>query len=1092
MDTLDTAIDLATSIVKSACLIWTGPFSAIPNSIADLVNARVKGKLQQRRAERFFDNCVDTVAEKLLDLIQRSGKPLDITDLNAAIYAVRDTFELAQVKPASLMKADLDARTLEKNMGPARSKILRQALLSESGQHFYDLVLRESCSYAIEFISTLPSHGAAAFAEILKRETLIISSLQEVLARLPDRESVDDFAADYRRLVIQRLDRMQVFGAKLQSDYGRRYPLSVAYIGLAATSHQKYTTMSPSMRSSSRVTSSDLSPRITEPFSNLSSWLIDSTYAPQTRHKPQFPWDDPQFPWDDPQFRTASAYSGYSAEHSSQLWRDIGEYLRESSPGEDSIEPRLLKAKPIFPTGAEDKRQGYSRTASPTVPDHGSMVGEVSIEHWLTKDSRILLVGEAGSGKSTLLQWLAVRVARADFEGELKRWNTYIPFFIPLRRYAAEGLPSPESFPMSVGKNIISSMPKGWVQSHLRDGRALVLIDGLDELKEGSPRTEALEWLQDLIDTFPGCGYIITSRPGALEDGFHLPAGFTSLELRPMTPGKIRSFVEHWHDAMRVELADNDEHERLSADQASLLATLETDRHVRALCVNPLLCALVCALNRERHGHLPKDRMGVYSGALEMLLDARDRERGIRSSLEISREAKITLLQDLALYLVRNALSDAAVDRVREQIARSSRTLNEITAEPDKVLKFLLERSGLIRSPSEGRIDFIHRSFQEYLAGKAAVESDEIGYLLQHATDDQFRDVIVMAVGHAQPRQAEEFLTAIIMKSKSIDPKAPTDDEATALAVETGNEGEITASRTPLPRLRLLAIACLQTVRRIDPDLRKEIEDLAQDLLPPESVDIAQTLAGIGPIILDLMAERPASTPSQAAASIRVASLLGERDAMLFIAGLASQFDGIEDEIVRSWPEFDFDEYSTTVIPRMNWSGYITITDAALLPYVVKMDGLKELTIASPVILQKELPPLPAEAHFLIRLIYNPLKSLETLQRWHDLRYLEFHLRSLSNVKLSGLKRFRKLTGLRVISEHAGMIDLEPLARLSNLRVIQLVTPHAKEIRVHAFSNFKDLTIYVPPDVVISGRNLLLKSGCKFVVTKSFPDLVQT
>lgn len=150
-----------------------------------------------------------------------------------------------------------------------------------------------------------------------------------------------------------------------------------------------------------------------------------------------------------------------------------------------------------------------------------------------------------------------------------------MPFFIPLRRYAVEGLPSPEKFPATVGKHIIDEMPKGWVHGHLRSGRGLMLIDGLDELQEGTPRTEALGWLQELVETFPLCTYILTSRPGAVEGGLALPPRFTSLELRPMTLVKIRRFVENWHDAMRVELVENEERESLSADQASLLSTLE-------------------------------------------------------------------------------------------------------------------------------------------------------------------------------------------------------------------------------------------------------------------------------------------------------------------------------------------------------------------------------------------------------------------------------------------------------------------------------------------------------------------------------------
>jgi hypothetical protein len=1018
MDKLETAIDLATAIVKGGCLIWAGPLAAVPNTIADLVNAKVTSKLQQRRAERFFENCVDTVAEKLLELMNQRGKDVNITDLNASIYAVRDTFDLASIKPISLIKADLDARTLERSMEPARSEILRRALLSESGRHFYDLLLRESCTYALEFVSTLPHYEVAAFAEILKRETLIISSLQEVLSRLPDRESVDDFAADYRRLVIQRLDRMQLFGAKLQSDYGRRYPLSVAYVSLSATS------------TSPHIGNKDSAPN-----------ALDVDYATKWPTGPESV------------FR-ASTTNPYP----------LGDRQRFLAPQARYITSSILAD-----------------------PKQGSVAGEVSVEHWLASEDRLLFIGEAGSGKSTLLQWLAVRAARGDFEGELTRWNAYMPFFIPLRRFA-EGLPAPESFPASVGKNIIDAMPKGWVHGHLKSGRALMLIDGLDELREGAPRSGALEWLQELIESFPLCSYVLTSRPAAVEGGLVLPPLFKPLELRSMTPTRIRRFVEHWHDAMRVELPDREEQEGLSADQASLLSTLETDRYVRALCVSPLLCALVCALNRERHGHLPKDRMGVYRGALEMLLDMRDRERGIVPSLEISHEAKVTLLQDLAFYLVRNAWSDAPIDRVREQITRSSRMLNDVTAGSDEVLRFLLERSGLIRTPSEGRVDFIHRSFQEYLAGKAAVDNDEIGYLLQHATDDQFRDVIVMAVGHAQPRQAEELLRGLISQINSASEAAPTILQKLRHNIIMERDETIIHPREAMShRLKLLALACLQTVLRINPDLRKQIEGMAHDLLPPESFDIAPTLAAAGPIVLDLMAERPAVRPSQAAASIRVASLVAGRDAMLFIADLAGRFDGVEDEVVRAWSEFNLAEYSDTVIPKMRWSGRLTVTDPSLLPYISKMDGLAELTVPADIIAQKDFPPRPRGVHFL-RVLDNATKNLEVLRGWDDITFLEIHLESL-NVKLDALRKFKQLKGLRVVSTHPGMLGLGPLGSLRSLNTIQLAAPpQTCSVRVNALRESRDLTIYVPPNVTVIGGNEF-KDRSRVIIAEELPDL---
>jgi predicted NACHT family NTPase len=49
-----------------------------------------------------------------------------------------------------------------------------------------------------------------------------------------------------------------------------------------------------------------------------------------------------------------------------------------------------------------------------------------------------------------------------------------------------------------------------------------------------------------------------------------------------------------------------------------------------------------------------------------------------------------------------------------------------------------MERSGLLREPAAGRVDFVHRTFQEYLAAKAAVDNDEIGQLVANAHDDQW------------------------------------------------------------------------------------------------------------------------------------------------------------------------------------------------------------------------------------------------------------------------------------------------------------------------------------------------------------------
>jgi len=89
-----------------------------------------------------------------------------------------------------------------------------------------------------------------------------------------------------------------------------------------------------------------------------------------------------------------------------------------------------------------------------------------------------------------------------DIRGSLTGWNDTVPLFIPLRRYVNTTLPAPEDFPLAVGRNVAHEMPDGWVHGLLRDGRALVLLAGVDEMPEGQ-REHVRSWLGDLIGAFP-------------------------------------------------------------------------------------------------------------------------------------------------------------------------------------------------------------------------------------------------------------------------------------------------------------------------------------------------------------------------------------------------------------------------------------------------------------------------------------------------------------------------------------------------------------------------------------------------------------
>ena len=263
---------------------------------------------------------------------------------------------------------------------------------------------------------------------------------------------------------------------------------------------------------------------------------------------------------------------------------------------------------------------------------------------------------------------------------------------------------------------------------------------------------------------------------------------------------------------------------------------------LRSLTENPLLCALLCALNRDRHGNLPRQRMATYEAALVMLLERRDVDRKMERVIPYTAKDLMVLLQDLAYWLLENGWSDIAITCAEKQLERSMRYLSQVDIDSSALLRLLLERSGLLRSSVKGHVDFLHRTFQEYLAGKAAMDNDVVGELIGRAADDQWRDVVVMAAGHARPNQAAELLRGLLSQAE-------------------GSSSE--------KSLHVLAVACLQTVQQLKPELREEIRKVAGTLIPPTSKEAADAIVYVGRTMLDLLA---ATAPSNLDGSVCIRS----------------------------------------------------------------------------------------------------------------------------------------------------------------------------------------------------------------------------
>ncbi|MCB5169920.1 NACHT domain-containing protein [Streptomyces bambusae] len=645
-----------------------------------------------------------------------------------------------------------------------------------------------------------------------------------------------------------------------------------------------------------------------------------------------------------------------------------------------------------------------------TPPTAPARLRTLPADQALGAHERVLLRGEAGSGKTTLVQWLAVRAAGPVPTAPLAYLRDRIPYVLPLRALSRHGgrLPAPRGFLAAAGSPLAGSQPEGWETRVLDSGRALVLVDGLDEVPEAE-RAEARDWLAGLISAYPGNRWLVTTRPAAVREDWLAEEGFSELTLSPMTAADVAGFIGRWHTAAATGRPEADAD--LAGLETRLRDAVRSKPDLGRLATNPLMCGLICALHRERRGFLPLGRHDLYAAALSMLLTRRDRERRVASVAELREEPQLQLLQRLAFWLIRNGRTEMPRHRAEALIAEALPAVREAQRAfgggPAAYAHFLA-RSGLLREPVPGTVEFVHRTFQDYLGARAAVDEGGFGELAAHAHDDQWEDVIRMAVAQARPRERAELIRALLA-------------------------GEGT-------RAALLAFACLEYAAELDPAVREEAERRAARLIPPADEQQAVRLAQAGPIILDLLPGPDEVGPVAARHVVTAAAHVPSERAVAFLSRFCSHEDR---EVLRvllsAWDRFDTELYGREVIGR--------VADGDL-PVTVASDEQLALLGELPVVFRQMTVGRSVSAEALrAHTPHHRLASLSLRETGGltDLGFLRGQT-GLESLELTGCPALRSLTGIEglpvrevFLTAQAAPEDLEVLAALPRLRGLGLV-----------------------------------------------------
>jgi predicted NACHT family NTPase len=673
---------------------------------------------------------------------------------------------------------------------------------------------------------------------------------------------------------------------------------------------------------------------------------------------------------------------------------------------------------------AKNLRNRVAHNYTDNKDDSSSDVAQV-----FSNGTRFVIRGEAGAGKTTLMHWLAVRAAKKDFSQILSHWNNLIPFVIHLREYSnlEDAFPMPEQFPLEVAKLISSRMPGDWVNRQLDAQRSLVLIDGVDELPI-EKRKKMLRRLQQLVKYYPLNHYVITSRPTALRkeewqewDDWVTDEKFMELSFQQMDIHQIESFISQWHDAL--SLAHIDSRENANSLSLNLKRIVNRRSDLQKLAENPLLCAMLCALHHDRRDSLPSDRRQLYRECIELLLDRRDIKRGINLGVSLNLESKTKVLRYLAYWMMDNQDARIDITTCDERINQKLKSLSKASGiKSEDLRRYFIERANLLREPVLGSIEFVHRSFQEYLASQYAVlDERNFGALAKNSIDEQWQDVIILSIGEISNRaDLDNFLERLLNLS---------------LSIESVQERR---------RLQLVMIVGLEQASEIPSlDIENAIMEEVKKIIPPKSDEI-DLFAAAGDRGVSLLHYKDDYTNEDFSNCIKAISKTGSNLAVEILEDYNSKNNEfIRTELCNSWDSFDLEEYATKVLLNNHvFSRNVPLNTLDGFRYLRNLSEIKFVLTKK----VKDIKPLEEQKNLKkLSLVWDNLFNVNQLITLPELEELQVNLwfdsialhANTNMLNVDSINEFSKLKHLQVLSSR--LKGVKSLAALKNLEKFNLL-----------------------------------------------------
>lgn len=385
----------------------------------------------------------------------------------------------------------------------------------------------------------------------------------------------------------------------------------------------------------------------------------------------------------------------------------------------------------------------------------------------LQEHTKLAVLGKPGAGKTTFLKHIALQCINGKLQANR------VPILIALKDFAET--PKQPSLLEYIAQQftscgIIDSAIAAQILIH---GRALVLLDGLDEVQE-KDCYRVVQEIRNFVAKFLHCHFVLTCRIATREYTFE---EFTEVEIADFDADQIASFAHNWFVSQE--------------ESSNFLQKLQQNATIRELATNPLLLTLICLVFAET-ASFPTNRTQFYKEGINLLLKKWDAKRNIEREQvykNLSVKHKEDLLSQIAFQTFEQGEYFFRQQELEQYIADYIRSLpSSVTAtqalqlDSEVILKSIEAQHGLLVERARGIYSFSHLTFHEYFTAQTIVDNPDpdalergLRKLVSHSTEKRWREVFLFSV--SMLRNADYLL--LLMK-QHVDQLLATDDQLQA------------------------------------------------------------------------------------------------------------------------------------------------------------------------------------------------------------------------------------------------------------------------------------------------------------------------